>query len=370
MSESSARGILTIDLGAVAANWQALARRTAPSACGAVVKADAYGLGVARVAPALFAAGCRTYFVASVEEGVELRGILGPDPAILVLNGPEPVRDARAHDLIPVLNSPAQIDTWIATGRAASAVLPAAVHVDTGMNRLGLSAHETAEFAVDRARRDGIDVVLVMSHLACAEDTAHPMNRHQLTDFLRRIAALPAAPASLANSAGILLGQPYHFQLSRPGIALYGGQVSSDPPLAMTEVVHLQGKIVQVRRVDTPESVGYGAAFHVSGPSRIATVAVGYADGYPRSAGAQGSDLARGSVIVSGMRVPIVGRVSMDLITIDVTAVPESAAHSGALVSLIGRGMALDEVASAAGTISYEILTSLGPRYERRYLEG
>jgi alanine racemase len=359
---------LSIDLGAVVANWRLLAERAAPAECAAVVKADAYGLGVAEVARALAAAGCGTFFVATVDEAVALRGLLGDDPSIVVLHGTTDVGEARELqrlNLLPVLNSLGQVAVWNGLSKIGGTPLPCVVHIDTGMNRLGLSAEEVQSIARDRSLVSGCDVRLVMSHLACAEESDNKMNRRQLVTFLQRCAALPTAPQSLANSAGIFLGDGYRFEMVRPGIALYG---ANPTPLAvpsgvnpMAEVVHLQGRILQSRRVDVNETVGYGAAFSVTAPTRIATVAAGYADGYLRSLS------GRGAAIVAGKRVPLVGRVSMDLITLDVSAVPEADAQPGAPVSLIGGGVSLDEVATHAGTIPYEILTSLGSRYRREY---
>ena len=358
-------GTLTIDLSAIVANWRLLAERAAGSECAAVVKADAYGLGVAAVAPALMAAGCGTFFVATVAEGVQLRDLLGTDPSIVVLNGPGTERDEsetlQAQGLLPVLNSLEQVGTWSAFARRADAPLPCVLHLDTGMNRLGLAATDVQALGLDASRLAGVDVRLIMSHLACAEDAANKMNRRQLVSFLQRCAPLPPAPQSLANSAGIFLGPAYTFDIVRPGIALYGANPVPSGANPMAEVFHLQGRIIQVRRVDSPETVGYGAAFSVTVPTRIATVAAGYADGYLRSAS------GRGAAMIGGVRAPIIGRVSMDLITLDVTAVPESVAIPGAGVSLIGGGISVDDVASAAGTIPYEILTSLGPRYGRVY---
>ena len=359
----SAAAILTVDLDALAANWRSLAARAAPAACAAVVKADAYGIGVGRAAPALAAAGCRTFFVATAEEGAELRQLLGPEPAIFAFNGPlaATVADLRAFDVIPVLNDLGQVALWAGAAAAAGRAFPAALHLDTGMNRLGLPEAEDAALAAEPGRLDGIRIVHVMSHLACAEEAGNPMNEAQRAAFAERKARLPAAPASLANSSGIFLGPAFHFEMARPGVALYGANPTPGEANPMSEVVHLQGRILQVRRVDTPQTVGYGAAFQAAGPTRIATVALGYADGYLRSLS------NRGTASLAGVRVPVAGRVSMDLVTLDVSAVPPERAQPGALVDMIGGGIPLDEVAEAAGTIPYEILTALGQRYTRTY---
>ncbi len=348
--------ILEVDLAALVANYEILKQRAAPAECAAVVKADAYGLGADRVAPVLAAAGCETFFVAHLMEGIALRRVLGGEASIYVLNGilPGTEGDFAAHDLRPVLNTLAQLD--ICPGAAA-------LHLDTGMNRLGLSPDDAAALAAAPGRFENIDLRLIVSHLACADEAGHEMNEQQRQLFDRLRVKLPAKPASLANSSGIFLGPGYHHDLVRPGIALYGGNPTPGTANPMAQVVRLTGRIIQVREIDTPQSVGYGATHRATGPRRIATVPVGYADGYLRSLSGQG--MGR----LAGISVPIVGRVSMDLITLDVTEVPEEAAQAGALVDLIGGGGdTIDEVAARAGTIGYEILTSLGRRYHRRYV--
>lgn len=355
---------LTIDLGALAANWRLLAGKCPAAECAAVVKADAYGLGVAAVAPALLAAGCGTFFIATVDEGVALRALLGPEPSIVQLHGPGRGEAETLHraNLLPVLNSLEQVSEWTALAHKVGTTLPAALHLDTGMNRLGLGAADVAVLTREPDRLAGADLRLVMSHLIAAEDAASTGNRRQLVTFLQRTAALPQAARSLANSSGVFLGDAYHFDMVRPGIALYGGNPVPGQVNPMAEVVHLQGKILQTRRVDAGESVGYGGTHSVAKPTRIATVAAGYADGYLRSLS------GCGTAVVAGVTVPVVGRVSMDLITLDVGAVAEPLTPPGAPVSLIGGGVALDEVAAAAKTIPYEILTSLGGRYRRTYV--
>ena len=363
-----AGGELTVDLGGLVANWRRLAEMAAPAECAAVVKADAYGTGTAIAAPALAAAGCATFFVATLDEAIQLRELLGAAPAILMFNGvtAATAADAHAHAIVPVLNDLGQIEAWAGVAAQAQAPIAAAVHVDTGMNRLGLPPGEVAILANEPERLAGIEVRLIMSHLACAGEPDHPMNRAQLLEFLRAKGTLRSAPASLANSSGIFLGPGYHFEMVRPGVALWGGNQTPASANPMAQVVQIKGKIVQVRAVDTGQTVGYGAAFPVAGPGRIATVAVGYADGFLRSIGAVEG---RAFGAIGGVRVPLVGRVSMDLITMDVTAVAAEEARPGATVDLIGGGgMTVDEAATAAGTIPYEILTSLGARYHRQYI--
>ncbi|WP_431859981.1 alanine racemase [Azospirillum sp.] len=361
-----AGALLTIDLDAVAANWTLLRDRVGgPARCAAVVKADAYGLGAARVAPALFAAGCRTFVVAQLEEAVALRAVLPPDADILSLGGLPPGGAAvfAAHGVTPVLNHLGDIEAWTAFCRGRGEALPAAVHIDTGMNRLGLGPDELDRLAEQPERLAGMTVRLWMTHLACAEaDT--PMNAQQLGRFRMAVARLPAAPASIANSSGIFLGPAYHFDLARPGCALYGVNPTPATANPMRQTVRLDARVLQVRSVDTAMTVGYGATHRVAGKGKIATIAVGYADGYPRTLS------GRGHVFVGGVPAPVVGRISMDLITVDVTALPESALAPGALVELIGPNRPVDTVADEAGTIGYEILTSLGRRYHRVYAGG
>jgi len=360
-----AGAILHIDLAAVQANYRTLAARTS-GACAAVVKADAYGLGAARVAPALARAGATKFFTALLDEAIAVRQCLAdekPAPAIYVLNGlaAGPTTDFLAHDVTPTLNSLGEIEAWAAAARTAGRALPAAIHIDTGINRLGLPPAEVDILAAEPARLSGIDVRTVMSHLACAEDPDHPLNGEQLAAFTAARARLPKALGSLANSSGIFLGPAYHFDLVRPGAALYGVNPTPGRSNPMKQVVHLQGKILQVREIDAPRTVGYGATHRAAGPTRVATVAVGYADGYLRSLS------NRGSAWIGGQRVSLIGRVSMDLTTFDVTEVSRDVARPGALVDLIGADMSVDDVADSAGTIGYEILTGLRHRYHRVY---
>lgn len=369
MNSDAAGAILTIDLGALVGNYTRLRDRVSGNAeCAAVVKADAYGLGIEAVAPALAAAGCRTFFVAQLAEALRLRALLA-QPDIYVLNGLLPGQEAdfAGHRIFPTLNTLDQVDAWsrfCRSGAAPGERTGAALHLDTGMSRLGLPADEHRELAADPGRLAGIDVRYVISHLACADEPDHPLNAEQKAVFERLAAALPAAPRGLANSSGIFLGPDYHYDLVRPGVALYGGNPTPGQPNPMAEVIRLKGRIVQVREIDSPMTVGYGATHRASGPVRIATVPVGYADGYLRCLG------NRASGYIGQHRVPVVGRVSMDLITLDVTGVPLHESRPGCLVDLIGGPVAIDQVADWADTISYEIMTSLGSRYHRVYVDG
>ena len=357
-----ASAILTIDLDAVAENYRRLAARSGAAECAAMVKANAYGVGIDRVAPAIARAGCRKFFTASLDEGIRLR-TLAPEIDIAVLNGVMAGEEETfdRHRLVPVLNDLGQIERWARRG-LDDTPRAAIIHLDTGMCRLGLPADEIDRLADQPTRLDGLDLHLVMSHLACAEDPAHAMNEAQRKLFEAQRARLPAAPASLANSAGIFFSAEYHLDMVRPGIALYGSNPLLDAPNPMVEVVRLQSRITQLRDVDSPQTVGYGAAHRVAGPGRIATVPVGYADGYLRSLS------GRAFAAIGDTRVPLVGRVSMDLITLDVSALPPGRAEIGTTVDLIGGPCPIDEVAGWAGSIANEFLTGLGFRYARRYV--
>lgn len=366
---TEATGVITIDLAVLAANWRALRDLVAPAECGAVVKADAYGLGAAEVVPALAAAGCRTFFVATPEEAAAGRQ-LAPGARLFVLDGLLPGAAAAlvGADAVPVLANLDEIDEWSAKARALGRRLPAALQVDTGLNRLGLSARDVSALASEPSRLSALDLRLVLSHLACADDPVHPMNARQRTAFESRRAALPAAPASLAASDGLMLGPAFHFDLVRPGYALYGGQAFRGGPTPVSPVVTVEARVLQVRTVEAGESVGYSATWIAARSSRIAIVAAGYADGFARSLGAA-SGRTHGVVLVSGARAPVVGRVSMDLITIDVTDIGREV-RRGDPVTLVGPGATIEALGRAAGTIGYEVLTRLGPRFARRYTGG
>lgn len=351
-----AAGILTVDLDALARNFHRVRAAAAPAECAAVVKADAYGLGMVPVASRLALEGCDRFFVATAEEGRELRRAL-PDASIYVLEGPAPGAEAAFLDarLTPVLNSLEQIERWAYTGSAA------VLHVDTGMSRLGLDERDVRVLGAEPGRLADIEVEWVMTHLACADQPSHPLNREQLRQFDSLRKHLPAAPISIGATAGIFLDADHCGDLVRAGIGLYGGNPFADRSCAVEPVIKLEARIVQIREVEEAATVGYGATHRVHPPCRLAVCAVGYADGYPRAVGNACSAAFR------GIRVPVVGRVSMDLTCIDVTAVPAEVIAAGDYVELIGPHITLEEVAAAAGTIGYEILTRLGARLERRY---
>ena len=364
-TDAEAGGILTIDLGAIVANWRELAARAAPATCAAVVKADAYGCGMEWVAPALIEAGCDTFFVAHLAEARRLRA-LSPRASIYVLNGLLPGTAAAyaSANLHPILGSLSELAEWRAFVSASGWQGGAALHVDTGMNRLGMSFEE-AEAVSGEPKAVRSKIVLIMSHLACAETAEHPLNAKQLAAFRTVRNLFPGVPASLANSSGIFLGPDALHDLVRPGVALYGGNPTPLHVNPMQAVVTLAGRIVQVREVPEGETVGYGATWTARRPSSVAIVSIGYADGLPRAT--SGRDGKPGAeAIVNGHRCPLAGVVSMDLLAVDVTDVPEDV-ERGDLLTLLGADISIDELASHAGTISYEILTSLGRRYRRVY---
>ena len=365
---------LTIDLQAIVENYRMLTAKVSPAECGAAVKADAYGLGMERVAPALTKAGCRTFFVATLDEGIALRALL-PDLRIFVLNGLQLAdpREFGERRLRPALCSLREIEQWVERyandgKRAKDSPVPApALHFDTGISRLGIPRDEAQRLMADPAWFDGLKPALLMSHLACSDDLASPMNARQLqrfTEVCGRLALPVNTPRSVAASGGIFLGMPYHLELVRAGAALYGLAPLNNQSNPMRQAIRLQAKILQVRRVDDGDSVGYGATRRFDGPARLATIGVGYADGYMRSLS------NRGAVHVGGAEAPIVGRVSMDLAVIDVTGLPEGATQVGAPVDLLGPQQTADELGERAGTIGYEVLTSLGRRYRRTYIDG
>lgn len=348
---------LSVDLDALARNYALLRAASGAADCAAVVKANAYGLGVVPVTERLDAEGCRHFFVATLAEGLELREIV-PRAAIHVFEGPltgalEPFIDAR---LVPVLNSLEQIEWWAPTGR------PAVLHVDTGMTRLGMSPAEVDALSRRRELLDDLVVDTVMTHLACADEPEHPLNREQLARFDVLRARLPAARTSVGNSAGALLGGAHAGDMIRPGIGLYGGNPFAARPSPVEPVATLLARIVQVQCVDSAQTVGYGATYDAGPGARIATVAFGYADGYPRCLG------NRGTAHVAGRAVPVVGRVSMDLIGLDVSALPRGVARPGDYVELFGPNVPLEDVARAAETLNYELLVRLGRRVHREYV--
>lgn len=364
------RAVLTIKLDALRRNWARLNAASGQAECAGVVKADAYGLGLEQIASALHEEGCRTFFAATLLEARIVRSV-DPAAAIYVLDGLLPT--AAAHyagfDLRPCLGSLAEIEEWAAFCRATGRRLRAAVHIDTGMNRLGLPPHEVEQLAAAPQVLGQFEVTLIMSHLACADEGPNPTNEVQRALFDRLRGMLPSAPASLANSGGVFLGPGYHYDLVRPGIALYGGRASEHASNPMEWVVQLQARILQVRDVPEGATVGYGATYRCDRPTRVATIASGYADGFLRAISRK--DRASGAVGFLGPHpVPVIGRVSMDLITVDVTDVPRDIAVRGAWVEILGARTTIDDLTDRAGTIGYELLTRLGRRVHRDYQMG
>jgi alanine racemase len=362
-----AGAVLTIDLKAIQENWRRLAARAAPAECGAAIKGNAYGLGVEPVAKALWVAGCRTFFVARPTEGGELRAILPREAVIYVLDGLFPGQSEfyAREELRPALISREEAQEWIAFGTVYGRALPCALHVDTGINRLGFSLADFESLAGDNEIMSRLNLTLVMSHLACADEPTHRLNRQQLDAFAKVRARLSGVAASLANSSGIFLGKDYCHDLVRPGIALYGGNPIAPSPNPMLPVAHLAGAVLQLRDVGAGETVGYGAIWEAKRVSRVAILGAGYKDGIPRALSSR--DGKGSQVYLAGRRCPVIGRVSMDMMAIDVTGVPPELCVRGTRAELLGPNIAIDDVSGWADTISYELLTRLGQRFTRVY---
>ena len=361
---------LTIDLAALARNWRALEKVSVGALCGAVVKADAYGTGIVAASEALFAAGARFFFTATLDEGVAVRSAL-PDAHIFVLDGLYPgAADTYAGErLMPCLSSLSMIEEWLAFCLRRNEAVAAALHFDTGMNRLGIRLNET-EIVTARLAELGFAPQMVMSHFACADQPRHEKDRVQLALFQSVLQHFPGIPASLANSAGLMTDREYHFQMVRPGIALYGGRAVNGGRNPMSRVVTLEAPILQVKEARTGESVGYGAAYTLSRDSRIATLGIGYADGFFRSLSGTNTHPG-GKVAIRGRVLPVAGRVSMDLLTVDVTDLGGDVPVPGEMAEILGPNLGVDDQADAGGTIGYEILTALkGGRFQRRYVDG
>ena len=358
-----AGAVLTVDLGAIVDNYRQLVQRTAGAVCAAVVKADAYGLGAAHVAPALQKAGAKEFFVAHVDEGLALRPSLSPHARITVLHGarPDALAECVESGLRPVLNSMEQIAQLRALAERKGKALDAVLQLDTGMSRFGLSASDVQQLFENPALLKGISLSLIMSHLACADTPENPANAQQLERLKQCAALLPPAPLSLAASSGIFLGAAYHQDLVRPGAALYGVAPNASGPNPLKQVVRLQARVLQTRTLTKGDRVGYGLTWQAEGPCRVATLATGYADGFAR----QGA--STGCAWFKGQKLPILGRISMDSMTVDVSAIPEAELAADALVDLLNAQYGVDDVAAAEGTIGYEVLTSLGRRYHRIY---
>jgi alanine racemase len=362
-------GVLTIDLDAIVANWRKLNSQAIPADCAAVVKADAYGCGITPVTRALIKAGCRTFFVATLDEARAAREVT-PTSAIYVLDGffPGSGDQYAKINCRPVIGDATELAEWDAFRLTSGWEGPAAIHIDTGMNRLGFRVAE-AQALESRIRDGNHGFALVMSHLVNSEVLGDPVNGRQVAAFREVASLFSGVPASLSNSSGIFLGSQFHFDLVRPGAALYGVNPTPEADTPMLPVVDLKARVAQIRNIEKGETVGYGATWTARQPTRLAIVTAGYADGYFRAAG--GVDNVRSAeAVVAGQRCPIAGRISMDLMAIDVTSLPPNAIRRGGMVTLIGEGITVDELAHHFGTIGYEVLTSLGRRYARVYKGG
>jgi alanine racemase len=361
-----AGAVLTIRLDAIQDNWRFLAARAKPAICGAAVKGDAYGLGIGPVSKALWAAGCRDFFVARPLEGAELRALLPREAMIYVLDGlfPGQAEFYAAQHLCPALISLDQAREWAAFGRVYGRKLPCALHADTGINRLGFSAEEVRALLADRLTLESLDIGFLMSHLACADEPGHPLNEQQRQAFAELRTHFPGVPASFANSSGIFLGKDYTLDLVRPGIALYGGNPVAPAKNPMRPVAVLEATVLQLRDVAAGETVGYGATWQAARPTRIAILGAGYKDGIPRALSSRAGS-APAAVHIAGQVCPVIGRVSMDMMAIDVSDLPSNAVAIGTRAEIIGDHVMIDDVAGRAGTISYELLTRLGQRFAR-----
>ncbi|WP_447763462.1 alanine racemase [Sphingopyxis panaciterrae] len=361
---SAGSSYLRIDLGALRANYRLIRAQVSPARCAAVVKADGYGLGAAEVGAALYDEGCRSFFVAQLCEAGPLARAIGPGCTIFILNGVDPGSETLCADsgFIPVLSSMRQVERWRQFAAVRRQWLGAALQIDSGMSRLGLSPADAIALAGDAAFLRSVDLKLTMTHLACADDNAHPANDSQLANFRSASAAHPLVPASIANSGGAFLGSGFHLDLARPGVSLFGVAPTEDVA-GLQPVVSLDARVLQIRDIEAGTGVGYGLDYIAPAGRRIATIAVGYADGWPRNLGGVGAAWH------DGTRLPIVGRVSMDSMTVDISALPAAALAEGDFVELIGPSQSLADIARDAGTIAYEILTRLGPRHARAFID-
>ncbi|MEM9330938.1 MAG: alanine racemase, partial [Pseudomonadota bacterium] len=362
---------LTVNLSAISKNWQVLEDKSGEAETAAVVKADAYGLGLEMIGPVLWETGCHTFFVAMVEEGLRLRRAV-PGARIFVLNGifADTVSTALEFDLAPVLSTQEQIGLWKTSAHGK----PCAIHVDTGMNRLGLTLDDAETLADDPSALSASGATLVMSHLACADDPDHALNGLQLSRFQQISSLFSNLEKSLANSAAVLTNEAACFDLTRPGIAIYGGEAVNDFANPMEPVVRAESRILQIRSAKKGETIGYGASHILTRDSKIAICSIGYADGIHRSLSGSGVPLRNsrtggGYGAIENNLVPMIGRVSMDLTAFDVTDVPETLLKQTSWIELFGRNILIDEIARACGTIGYELLTNLGRRYQREYTE-
>ena len=357
--------VLSINLAALKENYKLLDRMSA-AACetACCVKASAYGLGAKRAVPALYDAGARSFFIATIEEGVELRNLL-PAARLFILNGFSH-KDGKKyieHHLIPVLNDLSEIKAYQALAQQTEEKLPAIIHFDTGMSRLGLDREDTRALIAEKSFMSGLHILYVMTHFASAEEQDNPLNQKQKQTFDEIAAHFPDAQKCLSNSGGIFLGQGYHNDLTRAGIALYGGAPMDAKPNPMNPVVTLEAPILQNRSVKKGDGIGYNSTYTFDKDGHVAVLGFGYADGFLRSLSNSGN------LYWNGKPLPIRGRVSMDLTICDITHLPENERpQKGNMLEIIGENQPIDQIAKSAGTISYEILTALGNRYIRNYI--
>ena len=359
---------LTIDHTALCNNWRQLNEATPNARTAGVIKANGYGLGLGEVGLSLAAAGCEAFFVANVDEGIRLRKHLNTRE-IFVFSGLTR-RNVAAYaesNLIPVLNTLDDIAVWSEFWKLHGSRRPCAIQIDSGMNRMGLKHDDIRKLDDDPSLKNSINVITVLSHLACADEPDHEMNSRQLENFRTLSRTFSGSELSLANSAGIGLGPEYHFNLVRPGIALYGGECSVTNDPQMQVVVQAEARIVQIHRAPKGEAIGYGASHVFDRDSVVATVSAGYADGYLRT-GSEGMHQPGAYGYIGGCKVPVLGRVSMDYTAFDVTDVPGQVLEDQRTIELFGKNILLDDAARAAGTIGYEFLTSLGQRYHRNHI--
>lgn len=363
----STRPVIRVDLKALKNNYNAIKSMVGPKTnVSAAVKADAYGLGAEKISKSLYGAGCRIFFVATAGEGKIVRAAIGDRATIYVLNGPAP-RDLTlffGSQLRPVINSLTQARIWEDAIAGVRQPPYCAIHLDTGINRLGFTQEGAERLSKNKALQDKLHIELIMSHLACASDKSSPYNKEQLAAFRARAARFPVKPLSLANTAGIYLGRDYHFQLVRPGIGLYGGFATTDPAQEKVEpVVSLMAPVLQLKTLQSGESLGYNSTFTAQRETQVAIVGAGYADGIPvASSSNQGSGLSHATM--SKKRLPVIGRVSMDLTALDVTALTKRP-RIGDWAEFFGAN--LDADADEASTINYELLVRLGTRARREY---
>ena len=361
---------VVIDLGALVSNWKFLQSQFSGKICGAVVKANAYGIGVKPAVSALYSAGCRYFFVALPEEG-EIVRTCAPDATIIVLNGlvPNQCKYYDSHKLIPSLNSEEEFFEWMSFKSEFPSEDPIVLHFDTGINRLGMHFNSLKKIAENFPKELKKNSLILMTHLACADAPQHPKNNEQLARFSEYENLFPNAVASMCNSAGIFLGTNFHFDIARPGIALYGAKSVASEPCHTLPVASLYAKILQIRSLPVGETVGYGATYKVKKQSRIATIACGYADGFFRNINSE-TNKYQPCIYIKDFRAPIVGRISMDQIQVDVTEIPESLCQRNTTVEYFGKNISVDEIAQWANTIPNEVLTGLSPRVTRKYIHN